>query len=82
MFTSSQLSDGSAHAPAASDWETSFSSGWHLVKPGKDALLRLDLPSPTVAIGDLHLAVRLPQGSSNAFGWCRWLDVTYLKMYE
>ncbi|OLP52817.1 hypothetical protein BJF92_07505 [Rhizobium rhizosphaerae] len=63
-------------------WSSPMGSGWTEVTPGADVLLQLQLPEPSAVPLDLHIAVRLPEGSPQDFGWCRWVNIIHLQAHQ
>lgn len=70
--------DDTILVPTEDFWESENATGWHTVQPQSDCELRLDLPLPTSTPMDIHVAVRVPEGKSQNFAWCRWLQFNYL----
>ncbi len=65
-------------APDDDVWVSPNASSWNVVHPVDDVEISAVLPEPTKEVMDLHLAVRVPDGSVDAFSWCRWLLFRYL----
>ena len=58
-------------------------SGWHRVEANTPYQINVELSSPTKADCHLVLATRLPEDSSQAYAWARWLlNFDYLSNVE
>lgn len=68
--------------PSESLWGSEHGSGWVEVKSGEDVTIRIDLNAATCCEMDLHVATRVPDGSSDAYCWCRWKSFFYLTADE
>ncbi len=48
---------------------------WQSLPPGTPGNLILGLEEPTAAIGDLHIATRLPPAMGDSYAWAQWKSV-------
>ena len=81
-LTPSSTDDKTLTPPEQTLWETKMGSGWITVEPETDAELVLNLSGPARQAMDIHLAVRIPDGSNQHFAWCKWLRFNYLTASE